>query len=107
MRVFISAPFEAAPEANTLKAQEYADAVFRAGHLPFLPHGEYDWTLKYPRRVSWVLALYLCCKQIETCDELWYFGEPSEGMRFEIRYANGYGVRVRDGEDALRGEKGW
>jgi hypothetical protein len=38
--------------------------------------------------------MYLCMKLIDRCDEVWVFGEPSEGMQDEIAYAKGKGIRV-------------
>lgn len=81
--------------------------MFESGHEPFVPHTQYEWSLEfYPPHVANVVALYLCCKEIERCDEVWTWGD-SDGMRYETTYAKGLGIPVRDGEEALRGETGW
>lgn len=46
------------------------------------------------------MALYLCCREIESVDEVWVYGEMSEGMRFETTYAKGLGIPVREFKEA-------
>ena len=93
MRVFISQKFRGDVEANTKAAGDHALDVLRAGHMPFVPHTAFSYLQKV--KYGDIIALYLSCKEIEKCDEVWSWGEISEGMRFEQDHATGLGVKVR------------
>jgi len=84
------------------KAGDYAMRVLELGHHPVVPHHAFHYLEDRPH--GDIIALYLCCREIETCDEVWTFGEMSDGMTFECAYARGMKppVPVRDGERELQ-----
>jgi len=106
VRIFISSPFRGDIETNKRLAEEYAAAVWKLGHSPFLPHGSFDF-LYYCVRPGEVHkeAMKLCFEMIDCCDELWQFGPETEGMAEEREFADDIGVPVRDGLEMIKGEK--
>jgi len=92
MRVFVSCPYRGDTEKNMAFAKEKALELLDMGHIPVVPHYAFHYLHGYPNGEP--IALYLCCREIETCDEVWYWGRPTEGMAFEIAYAKGIGKRV-------------
>lgn len=42
-----------------------------------------------------MMGLHMGTEMLRLCDELWYFGEPSEGMTAEIELARRIGIPVR------------
>ena len=42
-----------------------------------------------------MMGLYMGAEMLRLCDELWSFGEPSEGMAAEIELAQRIGIPVR------------
>lgn len=42
-----------------------------------------------------MMGLYMGAEMLRLCDELWSFGEPSEGMAAEIELAQHIGIPVR------------
>lgn len=103
MRVFVSSPYRGDVERNKYMTDGYAHRVLEAGHIPFVPHTQYEWTLRFfPEAIAHILAMYFCCKEIEKSDEVWTFGEMSDGMRFECNYARGLNKPVKNGEVETR-----
>jgi len=75
-------------------AQQHALECLAQGHVPFSPHWAFNWLEGQP--YGHELAIYLCLRWIEMCDEVWYWGPVSEGMRVEIAYAKGIGKEVKE-----------
>lgn len=95
LRVFISCPYRGDVEANMAKAGEYAMRALELGYHPVVPHHAFHYLADKPN--GEIIALYLCCREIETCDEVWIFGKHTDGMAFECAYARGIGVPIFDG----------
>ncbi len=96
-RIYISAPYRGNGDSfrvqqNIERAKKLGRSYVENGFIPFVPHLAQG----YFENTSWEAgnALYYCLKWLEVCDELHYFGTPTEGMKDEIRYANGMGIKV-------------
>ena len=99
MRIFISSPYRPrngnTVEENKAFTNKCAAEVWKRGHIPIVPR--YDWLyVDYDEDTAWILGLYICCLDIGLCDEVWTFGEMTDGMEFECAYARGIGVPVVD-----------
>ncbi len=91
-RIYICSPYADDPEANRMRARSHALEVLKQGNHPVVPHYCFEYLSGY--EIERPIVLYLCCREIETCDEVWVYGEPSDGMAFEIAYARGVGKPV-------------
>ena len=88
--VYVCSPYRGEIERNTANAKRYAKEVVAAGYAPVVPH------LMLPQFMEdsdpWMecgLAL------LARCDELWYWGEPTAGMKIEIEEARALEIPVR------------
>ena len=95
MKIYICSPLRGDIEANIKKAQTYCREVILQGHLPICPHIYFtqflDDNVESERNTGMVYGL----KALEMCDEVWVYGEPSEGMKAEIELAEKLGVEVK------------
>lgn len=94
-RIFVSCPYRGNVETNMGRAASCAEFVLNAGHLPYVPHWALHWLEGVPH--GDIIALYLCCLEVERSDEVWVFtpsSKMSAGMLFECKYARGIGVKV-------------
>lgn len=99
MRVFISSPYRSTNgltvQNNKARAEIRAYNAWTQGHEPFVPHTQFEWLHHYyDDSAANAIALYLCCQQIKTCDEVWVYGEETEGMAYEITFAKGLGIPI-------------
>ena len=97
--VYICSPYRGDVEENVRKAQLYS-AKAMIDHpdvLPIAPHLLFtqflDDTDPEQRRIRLDAGLDL----LSICDELWVYGEPSEGMAAEIRLAEELCIPIHDG----------
>ena len=93
-KIYVCSPLRGDIEGNLKRAKEYCMSVSDAGHLPVCPHVYFTTFLAdddpHQRELGMLYGLYL----LDICDELWYYGEPSEGMAAEIEYARAHGIKV-------------
>lgn len=91
--VFISSPYGADPEGNTLRARAYCRYAVDKGVTPIAPH------LFYPQFMSEdterELAMEMGLQLLSHCDQLWVFGKPSPGMVMEMEYAKKAHIPIR------------
>ncbi|MDP7114414.1 MAG: DUF4406 domain-containing protein [Myxococcota bacterium] len=82
--VFVSSPYRGNVARNVAVARAAARLAFEAGHVPVVPHlyvtQVLDDEVPEDRKAGIAAALELLAR----CDEVWAFGEPSEGMRQEL-----------------------
>lgn len=93
-RVFVCSPFRGDVVRNTELARQYCRYVLLQGFAPFAPHLLYTQMLDdnaVHEREQGILA---GIAWLEACDEIWVFGEPSEGMRKEISLAEAIGKPI-------------
>ncbi len=92
--VFVCSPYRGNVKFNVAVARSAAKTVFDAGCVPIVPHlyitRVLDDDVPTERQQGLDAGLVL----LQRCDELWAFGEPSEGMRMEIAAAEGQGIPV-------------
>lgn len=91
--VYVCSPFAADPEGNTVKARRYGRFAVDSGTIPVIPH------LMYPQFMSEKtereLAMHFNMVLLRKCQEVWVFGEPSEGMKAEIAKAKKHDMKIR------------
>ena len=97
--VYICSPYRGNVEENVKNARAYSlkAMIEHPDVLPIAPHllfTQYlDDTDPEQRRIGLDAGLDL----LSICDELWVYGEPSEGMAAEIRLAEELSITIRDG----------
>lgn len=92
--VFVSSPYRGNVVRNVAVARAAARMVFEAGHVPVVPHlyitQVLDDDIPEDREKGISAALQLLAR----CDEVWAFGEATEGMRMEIAEAERLDVPI-------------
>ena len=82
--IFVSHPFSSDPVRNAKSVLPVARAIASAGHLPFAPQ------LYLPQFTDESsernLATKLCLEFLVRSDEVWVYGEPTDGMRLEQKW---------------------
>ena len=85
--VYIASAMRGDIEGNLKKASAYCHAATQAGVVPIAPHLYFssylDDLIPEERNTGMQMGLDI----LRRCDELWVFGEPTEGMRGEIELA--------------------
>ena len=79
-KVYICSPLRGDYDANIAAARTYCREAVEAGHLPVAPHIYLTQFLDDNKPEERSLGLALGRQLLEDCDELWVYGEPSEGI---------------------------
>jgi len=91
--VYVCSAYRGNVRLNVMRAREYCRFVVRQKRVPLAPH------LFFPQFVDEAtergLAMKMDCFLLWRCDEVWAFGEITEGMAMEIEMAEDEGKRVR------------
>lgn len=88
-KVYVASAFAGDVEKNTAAAIRYCRFVIDQGYIPVASHilfaasGMLKDDVPKERELGMLLGLGL----LRSCSEVWVFGEPSSGMRQEIREA--------------------
>lgn len=93
--IFICSPYRGDVETNTQNARRYCRFAIEQGGTPFAPHLLFTQFLNDDDPIERRAGLCLGVEMLKRCDELWAFGQPTEGMALEIQEAKRLGVRVR------------
>ena len=93
-KVYICSPLRGDYDANIAAARTYCREAVEAGHLPVAPHIYLTQFLDDNKPEEHSLGLALGRQLLEDCDELWVYGEPSEGMKAEIELAKKLGIKI-------------
>ncbi len=93
--VFICSPFRDDTETNAHRARAYCSLASRQGCIPFAPHLLFTQFLDDAKADERKMGMYMGAEMLRLCDELWAFGEPTEGMAAEIELAERMGIPVR------------
>ena len=93
--IFVCSPYRGDMETNTQNARRYCSLVMEQGGIPFAPHLLFTQFLDDAIPKEREHGLRMGTQMLRLCDELWVFGEPSEGMRIEIEFAGQLGIPVR------------
>lgn len=93
-KVFISSPFRGDVEGNSAKAAGYCRMAYEAGHLPIAPHLLFPQFLDEEKLKERTDGISMGMELLLGCDEIWVFGEATEGMEQEIRFAVEHGIHI-------------
>lgn len=91
--VYVCSAYRGNERVNVMRAREYCKFVVSRHCVPLAPH------LLFPQFLTESTQRGLAMKMdyllLLRCDELWAFGEVTEGMQSEIELAQDEGMRVR------------
>ena len=98
-RIFVCSPF-ASPDPsvlreNVLRAEAACREIALGGDAPFAPHLLLPRFLREDQPRERGLGIRCGLAWLPVADELWVFGEESQGMRREIYEAQQMGIAVR------------
>ena len=95
-KVFIGSPFCGNMEGNARKAAAYSRMACEEGHLPIAPHLLFPQFLNEGGGVEEErrLGISMGMELLQICDEVWVFGEATEGMAAEIASTTAQGKRI-------------
>lgn len=100
--IFICSPYRGDVETNTQNARRYCRFVLEQNGIPFAPHLLFTQFLNDDDDTERRVGLCLGVEMLKRCDELWAFGQPTDGMALEIQEAMRLGVRVRRFDTSCR-----
>lgn len=102
-KVFICSPFRGDMEGNARKAAFYSHMACEQGYLPIAPHLLFPQFLNEGIEAERQLGISMGMELLLACEEVWVFGEATEGMQAEIAFATEQGKKIRfmegDGTD--------
>ena len=91
--VYVCSAYRGNERVNVMRARQYCKFVVSRKHIPLAPH------LLLPQFLTEItqrgLALKMDVALLARCDELWTFGEATEGMTVEIEAAQDMNKPVR------------
>lgn len=91
--IYVCSPYRGDFNKNVRNAQKACRMIVEGGNVPIAPHLFFPQFLN--EETERELALELNKRLIDVCDVLCVFGnEISEGMKFELDYANSIGKEV-------------
>ena len=90
-KVFICSPFRGDMEGNARKAAAYSRMAYEQGFLPVAPHLLFPQFLNEGIEEERRLGIAMGMELLALCDEVWVFGEATEGMAAEIASATEQG----------------
>lgn len=88
--VYICSPLKGDIQGNIEKAIGYCREALLQDYNPIAPHIYYTQILDDTKAEERELGMKCGIELLPMCDELWVYGEPSEGMKKEIDYWNEY-----------------
>ena len=94
-KVFICSPFRGDMEGNAGKAAGYCRTACEEGYLPVAPHLLFPQFLNEGIEAERQTGLAMGLELLLICDEVWVFGEATEGMASEIAFAMEQGKEIR------------
>lgn len=104
-KVFICSPFRGDMEGNAKKAVAYSRMACEKGYLPIAPHLLFPQFLQEGIEAERKLGIKMGLELLLCCDEVWVFGEATEGMAVEIAFATKNGKEIRFMEpEVMKGE---
>ena len=91
--VYVCSAYRGNERVNVMRARNYCRFVVRQKRVPLAPH------LLFPQFVAEATeretAMTMDYILLQRCDEVWAFGDVTEGMAAEIEVAEDEGKRVR------------
>lgn len=93
-KVYICSPYRGNIERNVDDARRYCRMAVDDGFIPVAPHIYFtqflDDSIENERKAGIEAGIQLMLE----CDEMWVFGEPTEGMRKEIECARNHEMKI-------------
>ena len=93
--IYVASAYSGDVKENSERAKRYCVHVINEGGVPIAPHLLFtqflDDSVPHERK----LGLDLGLKLLERCDEVWVFGDVSEGMKREIEKAEELNKPIR------------
>lgn len=105
-KVFICSPFRGDMEGNARKASVYSRMACEQGYLPIAPHLLFPQFLNEGIEAERQLGISMGMELLLDCEEVWVFGETTEGMQAEIAFATEQGKKIRFMEGGCADEDG-
>ena len=93
-KVFICSPLRGDMEGNARRAAVYSRMACEEGSLPIAPHLLFPQFLNEGIEGERRLGIAMGMELLALCDEVWVFGEATEGMAAEIAYATEQGKEI-------------
>ncbi|GEM88172.1 DUF4406 domain-containing protein [Meiothermus granaticius] len=93
-RVFICSPYSGDVKHNVQAAQGYCLEALIEGCAPFASHLLYPQMLNDANPVEREWGIQAGLEFLLTCSEVWVYGQPTEGMKREIAFAEAAGIPV-------------
>lgn len=93
-KVYICSPYRGNIERNVDDARRYCRMAVDDGFIPVAPHIYFtqflDDSVENERKAGIEAGIQLMLE----CDEMWVFGEPTEGMMKEIECARSHEMKI-------------
>ena len=93
-KVYICSPYRGDVEHNVGNARRYCRMAVDNGFIPVAPHIYFtqflDDSVEKERKAGIEAGIQLMLE----CDEVWVFGEPTEGMRKEMECAEKHDMKI-------------
>lgn len=93
-KVFICSPFRGDVAGNSVKAAGYCRRAYEEGHLPIAVHLLFPQFLNEDSLKERADGIAMGLELLLDCGEIWVFGETTEGMEQEIRFAVEHGIHI-------------
>ena len=93
-KVFICSPFRGDMKGNARRAAVYSRMACEEGYLPIAPHLLFPQFLNEGIEEERRLGIAMGMELLALCDEVWVFGEATEGMAAEIASATEQGKTI-------------
>ncbi len=93
-KVFICSPVRGDTEGNARKAAANCRMACAEGYLPIAPHLLFPQFLNEGIEEERRLGIAMGMELLQICDEVWVFGEATEGMAAEIALATAQGKKI-------------
>lgn len=90
--VFICSPYRGNIKENIIKAKEYARKAVDLGYIPIVPHLYFPQFLDDNNKKERNLGIEMGLQLLNMCDKIVIIGNPTEGMKQEIIYADNLGM---------------
>lgn len=94
-KVYVASPYAGNSKSNIAKAIGYCRYAIEKNYMPLASHLLYPQILADDNPIEREMGLMFGLALLEMCDEIWCFGEISEGMKLEIQAAKKMGKNIR------------
>ncbi len=92
--VYICSPLRDNIERNIKAAKQYCREVVMERVIPIAPHVYFTQFLDDTATKERTAGMAMGMEMLRHCDEMWVYGEPTEGMQAEIAEAERLGVPI-------------